>query len=78
MSINISKKYHICSLPIMFSRCVSSMYRTLNQNLSRKKYHLLTNSILINNNKFNISNIIQEILIIFILFGILCKYFIIL
>jgi hypothetical protein len=76
---------------------MSSIHRSLNQNFSRKKYHLLTNSISINNNKINISNIIQEIsstfglslflfylcyqlfgnfiFIIFILYGVLCKYF---
>jgi len=73
------------------------MYRSLNQSFSRKKYNLLTNSVLINNHKLNISNIIREItstfglslflfylfyqlfgnfiLILFILCGILCKYF---
>lgn len=65
MSIRLSNKYHFCSLPIMFSRCMSSVYRSFNQNFSRKKYHLLTNSVLINNNKFNLSNIIREISITF-------------
>jgi hypothetical protein len=101
MSIRFLTRHHCCSLPIMFSRCVSSIYRSLGQNVSffsRKKYSLLTNTVLANNNtKWILSNIIREvssifglslflfylfyqlfgnfIFIIFIICGILCKYF---
>jgi hypothetical protein len=61
MSIRLLIKHHCCSLLIMFSRCLSSVYRSLNQNFSRKKYHLLPNTVLINNNKLIFSNIIREI-----------------
>ncbi len=61
MSIRILNRYQHCSLPIMFSRCMSSAYRSINQTLSRKKYHLLNNSITIANQKFHISKIIYEI-----------------
>jgi hypothetical protein len=41
------------------------MYRSINQTFSRKKYNLLTNSVVINNHKLNITNIIREITSIF-------------
>ncbi|CAF1213376.1 unnamed protein product [Rotaria sp. Silwood1] len=49
----------------MFSRCMSSIYRSLNQSFLRKKYSLLTNSVLINNNKLILFKIIHEILLTF-------------
>ncbi|CAF2093983.1 unnamed protein product [Rotaria magnacalcarata] len=45
----------------MFSRCISSVYRSLSQVFPRKKYHLLSNSVLgKNNNKLILSAIIYE------------------
>ena len=61
MPIRLLSKQYYCSLPIMLSRCISSVYRSLNQNLSRRKYHLLSNSVLVTNNKIIFSNIIREI-----------------
>jgi hypothetical protein len=61
MSIRILTKRHSCSLLIMFSRCISSLYRSIGQTCSKKKYHLLTNSVLVNHNKLSLSNIIQEL-----------------
>lgn len=50
MSIRFGTKNQFHSVLIMFSRCMSSIYRSLSQVCPRKRYHLLTNSILLNNN----------------------------
>ncbi|CAF0998244.1 unnamed protein product [Adineta ricciae] len=49
----------------MVSRYLSSVYRSLGQMCSKKKYHLLANSALINNKKCHLSAILQEISITF-------------
>ena len=64
MSIRLGSRFHNFVSPVMFSRCFSSLYRSVRAHksfLSIRKYHLLSNTETPQPGKLALSNIIREI-----------------